>query len=56
MKTAARTAAIGAILVLIYTALIVLQAGSSTRADMLADPFGSLQEMSLWGPLIVAGV
>ncbi|MEX1364528.1 MAG: amino acid permease [Nannocystaceae bacterium] len=41
---------------IIYVVLMVLSAGSSPRADMIADPFGSLQRMSLWGPLIVAGV
>lgn len=40
----------------IYVALIILQAGSSPRGEMIADPFGALQRMSLWGPFIVAGV
>lgn len=40
----------------IYVTLIVLTAGSSSREALQADPFGALQEMSLWGPLIVAGV
>jgi len=40
----------------IYLLQLVLLAGSSSRADLMADPFGALQEMSLLGPLMVAGV
>ncbi|MCX4243754.1 APC family permease [Paraliomyxa miuraensis] len=40
----------------VYTAQLVLTAGSSTRADLLRDPFVALQHMSLWGPLVVLGV
>lgn len=41
---------------LIYLVLIVLTAGATPRAELQANPFLSLQQMSLWGPLIVAGV
>jgi len=40
----------------IYFLQLVLLAGSSGRGDLLADPFGALQGMSIFGPLMVAGV
>lgn len=40
----------------IYTAQLILTAGSSDRADLTSDAFVSLQEMSIFGPLIVLGV
>lgn len=40
----------------IYALQIVAMAGAVPRADLVVDPFGSLAQMSLWGPLIVLGV
>ncbi len=40
----------------IYAALLVLLAGSTPRAELQSDPFGALQDMSLWGPLVVLGM
>ena len=40
----------------VYAAQIVLTAGVTDRADLQANPFGSLQEMSVFGPLIIMGV
>lgn len=40
----------------VYAAQIVLTAGATGREDLQADPFGSLQRMSVFGPLVVAGV
>lgn len=40
----------------IYTAQIVLVAGVTTRVDLQVNPFAALQDMSVFGPLIVAGV
>ncbi len=34
----------------------MLTAGTSPRADLQADPFGELQKMSVWAPLVVLGV
>jgi len=42
--------------VLVYTAQIWLTAGTTPREELQADPFGSLQRMSIFGPLVVAGV
>ena len=41
---------------IIYAVQIVLVLGASPRADLQADPFGSLQQMSVFGPLIILGV
>lgn len=51
----------GTILAIIFTAIVyvvqlTLTAGSTSQADLAADPFGSLQKMSVWGPLVVLGV
>ena len=51
----------GTLLAIIFTAIIyvvqmVLVAGSSAKADLQATPFEALQDMSIWGPLIVLGV
>ena len=40
----------------IYTAQLVVVAGVSGRAELQTNAFGALQQMSLWGPLVVAGV
>ena len=40
----------------IYVIQLVLLAGFASQTDLLADPFGSLQKMSLFAPLIIAGV
>lgn len=41
---------------LIYVAQIVLTAGAVPRDELQADSFGALQNMSVFGPLVVAGV
>lgn len=61
LKEPARSIPWGTILAIVftaavYTAQLVLTAGASSREQLLTDPFGALQEMSLWGPLIVLGV
>jgi solute carrier family 12 sodium/potassium/chloride transporter 2 len=40
----------------IYAAQLFLVAGASPRAELKADAFGALQQMSVFGPLIVLGV
>jgi len=40
----------------IYVALLVLMAGWADAGRLINDPFGELQKMSIFGPLIVAGV
>lgn len=40
----------------VYAVQIFLVAGGTPRADLKADPFGALQTMSVFGPLIVLGV
>lgn len=40
----------------VYTALLVLTAGYTDAASLIADPFGELQRMSVFGPLVIAGV
>ena len=40
----------------VYVALLVLMAGYTGAAELVADPFGSLQRMSIFGPLVIAGV
>ncbi len=61
LKDPARAIPSGTILAIIFTAVIytvlmILTAGSSPRADLQGNAFQALQQMSLWGPLIVAGV
>ncbi|RMH45268.1 MAG: amino acid permease [Deltaproteobacteria bacterium] len=41
---------------LIYLFQLVFLAGSQGRDRLIADPFGALQDMSLFGPLMVLGV
>jgi amino acid transporter len=41
---------------LIYSAQLLLTAGSGARGALKADPFGALQQMSIFGPLVVLGV
>ncbi|MBW2523307.1 MAG: amino acid permease [Deltaproteobacteria bacterium] len=40
----------------VYAAQIVLTAGATPRDELQSDPFGALQRMSVFGPLVVAGV
>jgi solute carrier family 12 (sodium/potassium/chloride transporter), member 2 len=40
----------------IYTAQLILTAGSTTRGDLKSGPFEALQQMSIFGPLIILGV
>ncbi len=40
----------------VYTLLLVLMAGHTTAAHLIKDPFGVLQHMSIFGPLVVLGV
>jgi solute carrier family 12 (sodium/potassium/chloride transporter), member 2 len=51
----------GTILAIIFTAIIyliqlVLLSGYTNQAELAADPFGTLKRMSVFGPLIIAGV
>jgi amino acid transporter len=41
---------------LIYTAQLLLTAGTGARGALKADAFGALQQMSVFGPLVVLGV
>ncbi len=41
---------------LVYFLQLLLMAGATDRASLVSDPFGSLQAMSLFGPLMIAGV
>lgn len=40
----------------VYAVQIFLVAGATPRGELEADPFGSLQRMSIFGPLIILGV
>ncbi|MFO8073583.1 MAG: amino acid permease [Polyangia bacterium] len=40
----------------VYVAQMVLTAGSSPRGELQSNSYGALMEMSVWGPLIAAGV
>lgn len=40
----------------IYVALLVCMAGWADSGRLIRDPFGELQKMSVFGPLVVAGV
>ncbi|MBN2804497.1 MAG: amino acid permease [Deltaproteobacteria bacterium] len=61
LKDPAKSIPWGTIWAIIFTGAIYglqmfLVAGSASRADLIADSFGSLQKMSLFGPLVVLGV
>ena len=61
LKNPARAIPWGTILAILFTAAIyvaqiVLMAGSTPRADLKATPFEALQQMSVFGPLVIAGV
>jgi len=61
LKDPARAIPRGTILAILFTAAIyatqfVLMAGSTPREDLKAAPFEALQQMSLFGPLVVVGV
>ncbi len=40
----------------IYVLVLVLSAGASSRGELQSNAFDALQDMSLWGPLVVLGV
>jgi amino acid transporter len=40
----------------VYVALLIFMAGFAPAEELVADPFGQLQKMSVFGPLIIAGV
>lgn len=61
LKDPAKSIPWGTILAILFTAVIyviqlVLVSGASSRGDLKAAPFEALQEMSIFGPLIVMGV
>jgi amino acid transporter len=61
LKNPARSIPWGTILAIVFTAGIYglqiwLTAGNTPRGKLVADPFGSLQAMSIFSPLIIAGV
>lgn len=61
LRNPARSLSLGTLLAIgvtavIYAAQLVLLAGSTPRAQLQADPFGALQDMSVWGPLVVLGM
>jgi amino acid transporter len=61
LKNPARAIPWGTLLAILFAAGIYalqffLMAGACGRGAMQNDPFGALQRMSLWGPLIVVGV
>ena len=61
LKDPAKSIPWGTILAILFTAAIyalqlVLMAGASPRADLKSGPFEALQEMSIFGPLVVMGV
>jgi amino acid transporter len=41
---------------IVYVIQLILLAGFTSNDSLVNDPFGAIQRMSLWGPLIVAGV
>ena len=43
-------------LITLLIALLILLAGYTNKEELVADPFGALQRMSVFAPLIVAGV
>lgn len=61
LKDPAKSIPRGTILAILFTATIyavqiVLMAGSIPREQLQSEPFAALQQMSVWGPLIVLGV
>ena len=61
LKDAGKSIPSGTLVAILFTAIvyavqIVLVAGSTGREALKADPFGALQEMSIFGPLVVLGV
>jgi hypothetical protein len=40
----------------VYFLQLVLLGGNASRSELMGDPFGALQSMSVFGPLMVAGV
>ncbi len=61
LKDAGKSIPTGTLIAILFTATvyavqIFLVAGSTPRDALKADPFGALQEMSIFGPLIVLGV
>lgn len=61
LKDAGKSIPSGTLIAILFTATvyavqIFLVAGSTDRGALKADPFGALQEMSIFGPLIVLGV
>ncbi len=40
----------------VYVIQLVLMAGYAPASDLIAGPFETLERMSLWGPLVIAGV
>ena len=40
----------------IYTIQLILMAGFTNSDNLVSDPFGAIQNMSVWGPLVIAGV
>ncbi|MEM6294107.1 MAG: amino acid permease [Myxococcota bacterium] len=61
LKDAGKSIPTGTLIAIFFTATvyavqIFLVAGSTSREALKADPFGALQEMSIFGPLIVLGV
>lgn len=61
LKDPGRSIPRGTLLAIVFTAIvyavqIALVTGGSDQADLQNDPFGALQTMSIFGPLIVMGV
>lgn len=61
LEQPARAIPLGTLLAIGFTTVIlaaelVLLAGSTPRSQLQTDPFGALQDMSLWGPLVVLGM
>jgi len=61
LKDPAKSIPWGTLLAIVFTAIvyvvqIVLVSGATPQAELEATPFQALQDMSLWGPLIVLGV
>jgi len=61
LKNPARSIPWGTLLAILFTAAIyatqiVLTAGASPREALKGNAFVALQDMSIWGPLIIAGV
>jgi amino acid transporter len=61
LRQPARSIPLGTLLAIaftgaIYVAQLVLLAGAEPRSRLQADSFGALQDMSVWGPLVVLGM